>query len=774
MAVVGFTNLNGGGANKAYYEAEVAEAAQEQARTRLAAYYATPVAARWLSLSDQLAADGAEIAPGEISRAFDGYAPLAFTAQDRQGRPVETGAVADRLDAPNRRAGTDMTVSQPKSYSALVQMAELAGEAALARDLREARHQVVREVVGHALDIGLVQTRRGHGGREVETPADVMVAVVPHSKSRAGDPQEHDHVLFFNGSLRADGTVGTLDLSRLVSHKFYLQALVASGMADRMQRLGFAVQETGRGRWELAGAPDALLQAWSQRRAEVVAGLRGTAADLARSQAAAEGTVPDGGTPRQEKSAPVSGRGATQARREAMQASALKSRRAKEAMPDAAALAARHRGDLDRLGLTPGGVIDGMRAVAPHTPVPDGQPAEVALAALFGRTSVATMRQVRTAIAEAAAVRGMRVAEVEAEVRGAIDSGAVKAIGVAPSGEAVFSTDQAIRTERAMLVAARDGQGLGLLTPSAAESAMARIELRERAAGRPDFAFAPEQRQAVLHAARGDQFVVLEGMAGAGKTTSMEAVVSAAHAMGMRTIGVAPTNAAAETLRAETKAHEHLSLQKLAGEIAKGRRVLTRRDYVIVDEAGMAELADVAAVVQAARAGGAQVAFVGDERQFAPIGSGAPFAALGSVLGSSRLKEIIRQRTPWQNEASRRMAAGDSEAGTLAYAAEGRWTFGQHRADTFARLKGDWTADLDRRPAPRQARATRIVVAQRHEDVHALNPELRQVLVERGALGSDEITLRTLHRDGGAGDVRDLPLRAGDELCCGGGCRATT
>ena len=48
------------------------------------------------------------------------------------------------------------------------------------------------------------------------------------------------------------------------------------------------------------------------------------------------------------------------------------------------------------------------------------------------------MRQVRTAIAEAAAVRGMKVSAVEAEVRQAIDSGAAKAIGVAPGGEAVF------------------------------------------------------------------------------------------------------------------------------------------------------------------------------------------------------------------------------------------------------------------------------------------------------------------------------------------------
>ncbi len=755
MAVVGFTNLAPSTANAAYYETEVEGAAQEAVRANLAAYYSQPAAARWVSLSGQLAPDGAEIAAGEITRAFAGHAVQPFQAQDRKGQQIETDEIADRLDAPNRRAGTDMTISQPKSYSALVEMAELAGEAVLARDLREARHQVVREVVKHALDIGLVQTRRGHGGREVETPADVMVAVIPHSKSRAGDPQEHDHVLLFNGSLRQDGTTGTLDLSRLVSHKFYLQALVGAGMADRMQRLGFAVTETGRGQWELAGAPDELLKAWSTRRAEVVAGLKGTAADLARGQLDAE----------QDDQAPMQARGVTQARREAMQASALKSRRAKDEMPDAAALAVRYREDMARLDLTPASVINHMRAVAPFTPAPGGAPAEVAAAALFERTSVATMRQFRTAVAEAAAVRGMKVADVDAEVRRAIDSGAVKAIGVAPgTGEAVFSTDQAIETERAMLVAAREGQGHGRLTPAAAERAMDAIQDRERATGREGFAFAPEQRQAVLHAARGDQFVVLEGVAGAGKTTSMEAVVSAAKARGMRTVGVAPTNAAAETLRAETKAHEHLSIQKLADELTAGRRTFTKRDYVIVDEAGMAELSDVATVVQAAREGGAQVAFVGDERQFAPIGAGAPFAALASVLGSSRMTEIRRQHVPWQNEASRRMAAGDAEAGTLAYAAEGRWTLGRDRGDAFAKLRQDWTADLDRAPEAGRAAATRIVVAQRNEDVHALNAELRQVLLDRGALGQDEITVRTLHRDGQNGDVRDLHLRAGDEL----------
>jgi hypothetical protein len=48
--------------------------------------------------------------------------------------------------------------------------------------------------------------------------------------------------------------------------------------------------------------------------------------------------------------------------------------------------------------------------------------------------------------------------------------------------------------------------------------------------------------------------------------------------------------------------------------------------------------------------------------------------------------------------------------------------------------------------------------------VHALNAALRRVLMERGALGPEEVLVRTLHRDGRHGDVRDLALRVGDEL----------
>lgn len=765
MAVVGFTNLSNSAENQAYYEKEIAEAAQLAARTSLASYYATPTPARWITLTGEMATDGAEIQAGEITRAFEGHSPNAFEAVDRKGRSTTTTAIAGNIDDPQRKAATDVTISQPKGYSALVRCAELAGEHQLAAELRQAKADVIRDVVRHAIEIGLIRTRRGQGGRQSEVPRDIMIGDVPHARSRAGDAQEHDHLLFFNGCIRQDGSTGTLDLSALVSHKFYLQALIGSALAERVQKLGFGVHETGRGQWEMAGAPAELLTAWSKRRAEVIAGLTGTAGELARRQDAAEkATVSGKAAEERDQDIPTLGRGKTQARREAKQASALKSRRGKDELPDEAGLERKDRGELTNLGLTPGGIVSTMRDAALTAPVPEGEVADVAIKAIFERTSIATMRQFRTAMAEAASCRGLSVSDVEAEVQRAIKSGAARVIGSTDRGEPVLSTDAAIERECSMLVAARAGVGKGRLKAEAVDRAMVEIEAQERAAGKVAFAFADEQRQFVRHFARGDRVVVGEGLAGTGKTTAMQAVVRAAHASGFHTIGVAPTNSAAETLRQETHARENMSIQKLAVQLRTGQRTLKATDYVLIDEAGMAELADVAEVIKAADASGAHVALVGDERQFAPIGAGAPFVALASLLGTSRLAEIRRQRVDWQNDASRKMAAGDADAGLMAYAANNRWRFGRDRSDAMAELREAWTQDLDRKVGQGGDPATRIVIAQRHEDAHEINTQLRQVLVDRGKLGPDEITVRTLHRDGRDGDVRDLPIRAGDQL----------
>lgn len=768
MSVIGISNLKNTTENRAYFEVEVAEAAQLKARTEAAAYYRSPTPARWISVGGTMAEDGAEIKEGEISAAFAGHAPKSFAAKNRKGRPVQTTAISNNLENPDRKAATDVTISLEKSVSTLLRAAELAGEKDLVRKLRQAEDDVAREVVRHAAEIGLIRTRRGHAGKDSEIPADFLVAMVPHALSRAGDPQEHRHLLVFNGSIRKDGTVGTLDLSELVSHKFYLQSVFSAGMANRLKELGFAVTYEGdkpRGKWEIAGAPAKLMKEWSQRRNKILETLKGVAGDFAHRQAgeleAAE---------RDEQKATATdvasnvGRGKTQSRRELKKAISEQTRASKAELPSDAELEAKHRNDLaEHTNGTPADVVQAMRVATLRTPEPAGAALEAGVEYLFEKSSVATLRQLRTAVAEAASIRSLSVAQIEDEVQRGIASGLVRAIGTTERGDTVYSTDAAIATEWRMLTASVAGQGRGVLTVEGAERAIAEVEARERAAGRKDFTFSDEQRAFVKWFARGDAVVVGEGLAGTGKTTAMQTVVVAAHHMDLHTIGTAPTTSAAENLHKEAGTREHLPIQGLALQLRTGQRTLTERDYILIDEAGMAELGHAATVIQAARAAGAQVALVGDERQFAPIGAGSPFTSLGTVLGTSQLAEIRRQLVPWQNAASRAMASGDIDTGLMSYHAEGRWKFGKDREDTARAVITDWTADLDR-PGKNGAPSTRLIIARQHEDAHALNAGARQVLIDRGMLGTDEVVVKTLHRDGNNGDLRDLPLRKGDEL----------
>lgn len=755
MATISFTNLKSSKAVEEYYEQEAQAATERHEQNPLASYYATPSPARWVSISNKLVQDGAAIAPGEITLALRGFAP-GQTLPDGSPMPAARNA-----GHPDRKSATDMTASEPKGFSALIRSAELAGEHELAANLRQARAEVIQQVVRHAINIDLVRTRRGHGGTGFERPADVMVAIIPHSESRAGDPHEHDHILWMNACIREDGSVGTLDLKQLVSHKFYLQSLIGSALGERLSKMGFAAVETGRGRWELAGSIPELVQTWSKRRREVLA----DAASIGRKIDARnddERASQDKGVRQDDDEIPTLGRNQTEARRRNRQNAAMRTRNDKKALPDAEGLRQKDLAELQAITvggvkLTPERVIDAAREAALRTPVAEGKAAETAVVALFEQTSVATQRQLRTAVAEAALSRSLTVTQVEAEFQRALTGGTVLALGTTETGEPVYTTAAAMATELQMLRDARAGLNQSQLKLENIEWAIREVNTRLQAKD-PNASLGADQMDAARWCAR-DRNCVIEGLAGTGKTTLMEVLVLAARRQGYHTIGCAPTNVAAEGLRHEANTHEGLSIQKLAAEIRRGHRRLKATDLIIVDEAGMADLSSVAPVVRAATAAGAQVLFVGDERQFAPVGAGSPFSALATVCGASRLIDIRRQRTPWQRDASLLFAGGDSVRGLAAYEIHDRWRFGKDKTDAMNTLVSDWRAHAETKPDK-----TRLVIAEANQNVHALNPRLRAEMLDMGRLGEKEFIVPSLHRDGRSGEVRNLAIRAGEEL----------
>jgi exodeoxyribonuclease V alpha subunit len=175
-----------------------------------------------------------------------------------------------------------------------------------------------------------------------------------------------------------------------------------------------------------------------------------------------------------------------------------------------------------------------------------------------------------------------------------------------------------------------------------AEEAIAIFEQSQR------MRLAPEQREAVLCAAR-SSFLVITGGPGVGKTTIVRAVLAVFDRAGMVTRLAAPTGRAAKRM-SEATGREATTLHRLLEFDPK--RAIWKRDAkhpisaraVIVDEASMIDLLMADALLQGIEPG-VRLVLVGDVDQLPSVGPGA---VLRDVIASRaipcvRLSRIFRQ-----------------------------------------------------------------------------------------------------------------------------------
>ena len=249
----------------------------------------------------------------------------------------------------------------------------------------------------------------------------------------------------------------------------------------------------------------------------------------------------------------------------------------------------------------------------------------------------------------------------------------------------------------------------------------------------------PDQRQAFDHAVGSGGLKVIEGRAGTGKSYVLQAVRAAHERTGLRVIGLAPTNAVAQDLKAEgftEAATAHSELFRLKN----GRTSWDRRTVVVVDEAAMLDSRVTGELLAEARRARAKVILAGDDRQLASIERGGLFSELRQRHGSAEISEITRQRTDWQRHAARDLAEGRFAEAVAAFDRAGAITWTQDQVDARVALVAAWRRDTAAEPD-----ATRFVFAYTNRDVDALNAELRQVRRDRGELLGPDVRFETKH-----------------------------
>jgi conjugative relaxase-like TrwC/TraI family protein len=511
------------------------------------------------------------------------------------------------------RAGWDATFSAPKSVSLT---ALVGGD----ERVREAHRESVRVALDEMERY--VQARIG-GNHPPETTGKWIAAKFEHDSARPVDgyaaPQLHTHVVFFNLTETEGGERRALQPQELYRTQQYATALYRSELARRLHALGYEIERGKSNQPEIRGYSKEYLEASSPRRKQIKEHLQQQGlAGAGPAQIAAHQT-------REKKLTSVS--------HEEMQAKHREMARAYGNKPEQVVHAARMRihqvkEDHDR---------EQRMARAAVTFARDRN---------LEREAVADERSLlRDALKRSMGETSF--GELKREFERHTETGEFIEVERKRNRPArAFTTAEVIQLERDTIQQMRAGQNQ--------YGALVRADTR-KSTEREHRELSQSQRTAVQQIlASRDQVTALEGVAGAGKTTSLAAIREAAEHEGYKVHGLAPTSRAAHKLR--EAGMEASTLQRhLAGELqgdSAGRRLY------ILDESSLASTKQMNEFLHRLRRED-RVLLVGDVRQHQAVEAGRPYQQLQEAgLQIARLDEIVRQKDPTLKAAVEQLARG--------------------------------------------------------------------------------------------------------------------
>jgi conjugative relaxase-like TrwC/TraI family protein len=565
-------------------------------------------------------------------------------------------------------AGFDLTFSPVKSISSLWALSD----PKTAAIIEQAHDDAVRDALAFVEKSALFSRTGRNGVRTVPTSGLVGTAF-KHRDSRAGDPDLHTHVAVANKVKILTEGKQWLSIDSRTLHK---AAVTASEMYNTMieRRLAATLgvrfaprdgDDLDRPVREIAGVPPELNQLWSKRRQRIEV-RRG---ELSRNFRDERGRPP---LPRESYDL---------AQRATLQTREVKHEPRSEVEQRAAWFdeAVSSLGEAAVCGIVKRALNPPPTADTHVTAAWIEETADSILASLVQRDptwnenharSEALRRLRATAIhpdhVEAALDLLVKETHDKSEVAATDDDGIQDPpASLRPDGESVyrapasdlFTHTSVLESEELLLRTAGRTDGrridLGAVSRALAESRDRGLDLNNGQAGMVQ-AFATSGARLQLGIAA----------AGTGKTAAMRVLARAWESSGGSVIGLAPSAVAAFGLRAQTGAEAH-TLAKLVAEIKVGGELARRigpRTLLVVDEAGMAATADLAAIVRHATACGASVRMIGDDQQLRSVGAGGVLRDIEVTHGAVRLTEILRFKDPAEGAASLALRDGLPES----------------------------------------------------------------------------------------------------------------
>ncbi|MCC5654632.1 relaxase domain-containing protein [Nostoc sp. XA013] len=518
-----------------------------------------------------------------------------ISGRSPQGREQLNARV---LKPDERRAALDCTFSAPKSVSL---MALVGGDTRLI----DAHHQALKETL-ELIEQRYAYTRvTDNSGRHRVKTGNLVVAQFDHIESRDLDPHLHTHCLLMNMTKTPDGRWLSLGNNEIFANKKFLGMAYQSSLAREVQKLGYEIEKSKHGQFDIKGFKFEDLEAFSKRRQQILA------------SSSANSTWPE---------------------REKIWDN---TRQRKQKLPESELLAF-WKEEAAALG------IRFVKAGEPRQDIPANEKSlaevlDLAIAHCSERNVAFRQEDLEKFILEE------RLA-TDVTATAALIREHQELIAL-PGLTDQFTTMTAVRRELATINLMQQGECKfdSISHPEVVESHLENTLLNTG------------QRQAVeLAAQTQDQFIAWQGVAGAGKTFALKELKAIATDRGYTIKGFAPSSSAAKVLSEELE----IQSETIARLLVTEPKEIEPNQIWIVDEASLLSAKDAHALLQKATLLQARVILVGDTRQLSAVSAGNPFKSLQQAgIKTAHLNESLRQKDPKLKLAVDLIADGRIEAG---------------------------------------------------------------------------------------------------------------
>jgi conjugative relaxase-like TrwC/TraI family protein len=655
-----------------------------------------------------------EVSPLEFSRLADGKNPATDEQMVKHRTAMEyKNADGTTTKAVEHRAGWDATFSAPKSVS----LTALVGGDGRVREAHQAAVTTALEELER-----YTQARIG-GNNPAETTGKFIAAKFEHDTARPVDgyaaPQLHTHAVIFNVTERADGTTRAVQPQGLFDSQNFATAVYQSELTLRLSQLGYEIEPGRSGAPEIKGYSQNYLDASSPRSRQIREQLEKTGyTGPEAAQIAAHST--------RDRKQPLTAEEVLAAHQEM---AASFGSEAEQVVANARARTQDQEHELDKK----------TRAKEAITFARDS---------IFEREAVADERTIlRDALRRGMGETSYR--DIRAEFDERRQAGQFRTVqGKKHDSGRSFTTPETISAELTNIRYVSEGR-------NAVEPIMSVEQARDQADTR---SFLNDSQRRVIEEVlmSSDRIHGLQGLAGTGKTTTLQTIREGAEASGYVIEGFAPTSKAAGQLREAGIDATTLQSFLARGHIHPSANAANRHLYML-DESSLASTRQIRSFLSKLNPDD-RVLVIGDTRQHQGVDAGRPFQQMQEAgMQTSRLDRIMRQKDPELLKAVQHLANNETVKAIAMLSEQGRVIEIPNGLDRIAAIARDYAANPE----------NTIIVSPDNLSRQQINEAVRTELRNVGGLAEDGQTLRTLtHRSDMTGADRTWAARynVGDVL----------